>query len=324
VAAASLPTERTAAGDGVNSTATVEVNPPPVPLPSVVSPPSAPNLTSLLTGHVGQDVGNRASSEIDIRFQDVEQVDDGIKSPKKKKSKNVKSSKEDTSAKRDRSGSSLRKSSFAKQPVAATSSAKDYKFERVFYEAGKKRGAVTQGRGGKTPPRLPPEESPYESSESGESSDGDEGNDGRMATREELLSMLRSKERTIKKLQAEVHSLRNKTRPNKSSLRSSNNWTAGEINFAEDVNTFVREFLFPRYKFLRYGWQNYLPDQQHSLSTLCLKKLALPEGSDKEDVWERVIVPSIQMKYINIKGNMNSDLKKNFMSMSCILFRHFR
>jgi len=41
-----------------------------------------------------------------------------------------------------------------------------------------------------------------------------------------------------------------------------------------------------------------------------LKKLALPEGSDKEDVWERVIVPSIQMKYINIKGNMNSDLKK--------------
>ena len=136
VAAASLQTEKTAAGDGVNPTATVEVNPPPVPLPSVVSPPSAPNLTSLLTGHVGQDVGHRASSEIDIRFQDVEQVDDGIKSPKKKKSKNVKSSKEDTSAKRDRSGSSLRKSSFAKQPVAATSSAKDYKFERVFYEAG--------------------------------------------------------------------------------------------------------------------------------------------------------------------------------------------
>ena len=48
----------------------------------------------------------------------------------------MKSTKEDTSAKRDRSGSSLRKSSFAKQPVAATSSAKDYKFERVFYEAG--------------------------------------------------------------------------------------------------------------------------------------------------------------------------------------------
>ena len=90
VAAASLQTEKTAAGDGVNPTATVEVNPPPVPLPSVVSPPSAPNLTSLLTGHVGQDVGHQASSEMDIRFQDVEQVDDSTKSPKKKKSKKVK------------------------------------------------------------------------------------------------------------------------------------------------------------------------------------------------------------------------------------------
>jgi hypothetical protein len=33
--------------------------------------------------------------------------------------------------------------------------------------------------------------------------------------------------------------------------------------------------------------------------------LSLPEGSDMEDIWERVIVPSIQMKYVNIKGNIN-------------------
>ena len=46
------------------------------------------------------------------------------------------STKEDTSTKRDRSGPSLKKSSFATKAVAATSSAKDYKFEQVFYEAG--------------------------------------------------------------------------------------------------------------------------------------------------------------------------------------------
>ena len=38
--------------------------------------------------------------------------------------------------KRDRGGSSLKMSSFATQAVAGTSSTKDYKFERVFYEAG--------------------------------------------------------------------------------------------------------------------------------------------------------------------------------------------
>ena len=36
----------------------VDTNPTQVALPSVVSPPSAPNLTSLLTGHVGQEVEN--------------------------------------------------------------------------------------------------------------------------------------------------------------------------------------------------------------------------------------------------------------------------
>jgi hypothetical protein len=111
------------AANGDNLTVVVDTNPTQVPLPSVVSPPSALNLTSLLTGHVGQEVGNQVSSDMDINSQDVEQVEDSAKSPKKKKSKK-------------RSGSSLKKSSFATQPVAATSSAKDYKFERVFYEVG--------------------------------------------------------------------------------------------------------------------------------------------------------------------------------------------
>ncbi len=46
-----------------------------------------------------------------------------------------------------------------------------------------------------------------------------------------------------------------------------------------------------------------------------LRKLSLPEGSEADDIWERVIVPSIQMKYVNIKGNMNNDLKNIFLSM---------
>jgi hypothetical protein len=55
---------------------------------------------------------------------------------KKKKIKKGKSTKEDKLPKRDRSGTSLKKTSFATQAMAATSFAKDYKFEQVFYEAG--------------------------------------------------------------------------------------------------------------------------------------------------------------------------------------------
>jgi hypothetical protein len=111
------------------------------PLPTVVSPPSAPNLTSLLAGHVGQEVGTQVAdgtiaTDMDINTQDDEQVNDNVKSPKKKKSKKVKSTKEDKSSKRDRSGTTLKISSFATPPLAAKPSAKEYKFERVFYEAG--------------------------------------------------------------------------------------------------------------------------------------------------------------------------------------------
>ena len=110
----------------------------------VVSPPSVPNLTSLLTGHTGQEVETQATGkgiamDKNNHMQDDEQVDDNMKSPSKKKTKKAKSTKDDKSAKRDRTGSSLKKSLYAStaiKVVEATSSKKDYNFERVFYEAG--------------------------------------------------------------------------------------------------------------------------------------------------------------------------------------------
>ncbi len=149
MAAATLQKEKDAAKkDGLkaviekdNLNAAADMNLPLEPLPMVVSPPSAPNLTSLLTGHVGQEVGTQAADnttakDMDINTQDDKQVDDNVKSPKKKKSKKVKSTKEDKSLKRDCSSTTLKISSFAKPTLAAKPSAKEYNFEWVFYEAG--------------------------------------------------------------------------------------------------------------------------------------------------------------------------------------------
>jgi hypothetical protein len=73
-----------------NFNVAVDKNLPPVPLPLVVSPPSAPNLTSLLTGHVGQEVGtqadnNGAATVTVSNTQAAEHGDDNVKSPQKKK-----------------------------------------------------------------------------------------------------------------------------------------------------------------------------------------------------------------------------------------------
>ena len=97
MAAAILQKEKDAAkNDGLkaanedNLNVAVDKNPPHVPLPLVVSPPSAPNLTSLLTGHIGQEVGMQAAdngiaTDKGSHTQEDEQVDDNVKSPKKKK-----------------------------------------------------------------------------------------------------------------------------------------------------------------------------------------------------------------------------------------------
>ena len=110
---------------------------------AVVSPPPAPNLTSLLSGHTGEEEGSQptikdnATVESNLPLDDV-QAEDMSKAPSKKKPKKTKTTKDDSSTKRDRSGSSLKKSSYTNpiKAVGTTPSAKDYKFERVYYEAG--------------------------------------------------------------------------------------------------------------------------------------------------------------------------------------------
>ncbi len=64
------------------------------PLPMVVSPPSAPNLTSLLTGHVGQEVGTQAAanttaSDMDINTQDEKRLMTMLNLPKKRNQKKL-------------------------------------------------------------------------------------------------------------------------------------------------------------------------------------------------------------------------------------------
>jgi hypothetical protein len=53
------------------------------PRPPNISRPSAPNLNSLLTGHIGQEVEKPAGKN--GTAMDEDQVDDNVKSPKKKK-----------------------------------------------------------------------------------------------------------------------------------------------------------------------------------------------------------------------------------------------
>ncbi len=78
---------------------------------------------------------------------------------------------------------------------------------------------------------------------------------------------------------------------------------------------FCKYFHFPRYKFLKDGWQDVLPERPRSLYLRCMQRLKFPKGVDKRNIWERVAVPSIRMKHTNMKCNLNNDIKLIYLSM---------
>ena len=130
-----------------------------------------------------------------------------------------------------------------------------------------------------------------------------------------MLKIIDKKDKKIRSLELEISKSKMANQHNKRKVREEYQWTGEETNFAETVNHFCKNFLFPRYKFLKDGWQDVLPERLTSLYLLCMQKLKIPEGADKRDVWERVIVPSIRMKYTNLKCSLNNNIKLICLSM---------
>jgi hypothetical protein len=134
------------------------------------------------------------------------------------------------------------------------------------------------------------------------------------------LKKIIEKDKMIRLLELEISKSKVASRMNKTKVREVLKWTGEETNFAETVNHFYcRNFLFLKFKFLKDGWKEILPDKKNSFYLLCMRHLMIPEGADKGDNWERVIVPSVMRKYQCMKCNMNNDIKLLYMStMTCL------
>ncbi len=97
------------------------------------------------------------------------------------------------------------------------------------------------------------------------------------------IRMLRQRcvdyKRIIKWLKMELRLLELHTRQTKCQIRIDYDWDGKESNFAESVLSFVKEYLFPGYKFLKDGWMQY--DKGHKrLSTFVQGKVKIPEGAE--------------------------------------------
>ncbi len=86
-------------------------------------------------------------------------------------------------------------------------------------------------------------------------------------------------ERLIKRLKMELILSKSTARQAKHQIRIDYDWDGKEANFADSVSSFVKEYLFPCFKFLKDGWMDY-DKGQDSFSTFVQGKVQIPEGAE--------------------------------------------
>jgi hypothetical protein len=124
-----------------------------------------------------------------------------------------------------------------------------------------------------------------------------------------------------KRLKEELKNYKKKVRcSSKGDIRDSNGWMGNEAILANKVTKFSRDYMFPCYKFLKEGWQDYDPTNKKSLSYFVGRKMAdtyrsmrIPTiGREFEDQWERVYVPVIGLKYQNMRCNLGNNVRAQY------------
>jgi DNA polymerase sigma len=115
-------------------------------------------------------------------------------------------------------------------------------------------------------------------------------------------------ESTVKSLQSEIRVLKSSAeRKTKRQLRIDYDWDGENANLSDKVSNWVKTYLFPRYKFLKDGWMAY-DDGHDSLSSFIQRKMNMENEDDYKGLWERVISPTIQQKYVTVRCNLNNEV----------------
>jgi hypothetical protein len=120
-----------------------------------------------------------------------------------------------------------------------------------------------------------------------------------------------------KRLKSELRkALSSNSRGTQGDIRKDYGWNGEEVNLSDRVSLFCRDYLFPRFKFLSDDWQKYDAENENSLSYFVGKRMKMNSMNRYEDLWERVFVPTIRLKYQTIRCNLNNAIKQIYKGES--------
>ena len=101
----------------------------------------------------------------------------------------------------------------------------------------------------------------------------------------------------------------------RNSLRASEFDSFDHANL-EIIGKFCKTQLFPHHKFLHSSWTKYSPGDKTSLYHKCREEIELPSIEDEEFYWRNKTVPFINKKYSEIRSNINSNIKGEYIGKS--------
>jgi hypothetical protein len=137
----------------------------------------------------------------------------------------------------------------------------------------------------------------------------------------ELEDKLYELEENNKKLKAELKvSKKSNSKSTKGDIQNTNDWTGEGANLADKVMEFCKDFLFPRYKFLKDGCKSYKPETDKSFCYFVGKNMAhtyknmriATAGLTFEDEWDKIYVPVIGLKYTHMRCNLGSNIRVQY------------
>ena len=144
---------------------------------------------------------------------------------------------------------------------------------------------------------------------------------GRRATQERIIvelelevEQLREKcntyQETVAELRAEMAKLavRGCT---KKGMRKSLKHNEVDDRYASAITKLCKEWMFPRFKFLHNEWMEYT-ESRKGLPRIIIERCPIPAGTDRIDMWNRVIAPTVSRTYANMRCNIHNEVKKAF------------
>ena len=100
-----------------------------------------------------------------------------------------------------------------------------------------------------------------------------------------------------KKLKSQLmEAQRSRSRSSKGNIRRDNDWSAEEGRLADKIVPFCKNYLFPRYKFLRDNWMDYDPENENSFCHFVGDKM---NGMNK-NMWIRISGPQFKREWEDV------------------------